>query len=103
MAAGATRRECRRSRKARQRALRSNAHLRQLLRRHRAQPRSRARVLQQSVGSLEARVLVTARKFKERGALAGEEIETIEPVDKSARTLSLDEGGLFPELVAAEV
>jgi DNA recombination protein RmuC len=55
------------------------------------------------VGSLEARVLVTARKFKERGAIAGEEIETVEPVDKSTRTLSLDEGGLFPELVAAEV
>src|SRR2546421_1320289 len=54
------------------------------------------------VGSLEARVLVTARKFKERGAIAGEEIETIEPVDKSARTLSLDECGLFPELVAEE-
>ena len=52
------------------------------------------------VGSLEARVLVTARKFKERGALAGEEIEILEPVDKSARALSLDEGGLFPELVA---
>ncbi len=54
------------------------------------------------VGSLEARVLVTARKFKERGALAGEEIETMEPIDKSARALSLDEGGLFPELVAGE-
>jgi len=54
------------------------------------------------VGSLEARVLVTARKFKERGALTGEEIETIEPIDKSARALSLDEGGLFPELVASE-
>ncbi len=52
------------------------------------------------VGSLEARVLVTARKFKERGAIAGEEIEILEPVDKSARALSLDEGGLFPELVA---
>jgi len=52
------------------------------------------------VGSLEARVLVTARKFKERGAIAGEEIEIQEPVDKSARPLSLDEGGLFPELVA---
>jgi len=54
------------------------------------------------VGSLEARVLVTARKFKERGAIAGEEIEIQEPVDKSARALSLDEGGLFPELVAKE-
>jgi DNA recombination protein RmuC len=52
------------------------------------------------VGSLEARVLVTARKFKERGAIAGEEIETIEPIDKSTRALTLDEGGLFPELVA---
>lgn len=55
------------------------------------------------VGSLEARVLVTARKFKERGAIAGEEIETLEPIDKLARPLSLDEGGLFPELVAGEI
>ena len=54
------------------------------------------------VGSLEARVLVTARKFEERGAIAGEEIETLEPIDKLARPLSLDEGGLFPDLVAAE-
>ena len=54
------------------------------------------------VGSLEARVLVTARKFKERGAIAGEEVETMEPIDKSSRTLNLDEGGLFPELVAGQ-
>jgi DNA recombination protein RmuC len=54
------------------------------------------------VGSLEARVLVTARKFKERGALAGDEIETLEPIDKAARPLSLDEGGLFPDLIAGE-
>jgi DNA recombination protein RmuC len=54
------------------------------------------------VGSLEARVLVTARKFKELGAIAGEEIETVEPIDKSARALNLDEGGLFPDLVAGE-
>ncbi|HXM36522.1 MAG TPA: DNA recombination protein RmuC [Pyrinomonadaceae bacterium] len=54
------------------------------------------------VGSLEARVLVTARKFKERGAIAGEEIETLEPIDKAARPLSLDEGGLFPEMVAGD-
>jgi hypothetical protein len=45
-------------------------------------------------------VLVTARKFKERGAIAGEEIESPEPIDKTARALSLDEGGLFPELIA---
>jgi len=55
------------------------------------------------VGSLEARVLVTARKFKDRGAIAGDEIEIIEPIDKSARAMNLDEGGLFPELVAGEV
>jgi DNA recombination protein RmuC len=54
------------------------------------------------VGSLEARVLVTARKFKERGAIGGEEIEVLEPIDKSTRALSLDEGGLFPELIAGK-
>src|SRR6476620_588544 len=54
------------------------------------------------VRSLEARVLVTARKFKERGAITGDEIETLERIDKAARPLSLDEGGLFPDVVAAE-
>ena len=53
------------------------------------------------VRSLETRVLVTARRFKERGALAGEEIEILEPVDKAARALTLDEGGLFPESATA--
>ena len=52
----------------------------------------------QGVRSLESRVLVTARRFKERGALAGEDIKPIEPVDKTTRPLSLDEGGLFPEI-----
>lgn len=55
------------------------------------------------VGSLETRVLVTARRFKERGAIAGEEIEILEPLDKSTRPLSLDEGGLFPESPTAPV
>src|SRR5215211_908228 len=55
------------------------------------------------VRSLETRVLVTARRFKERGALAGEEIEILEPVDKAARALTLDEGGLFPESPTALV
>src|SRR2546423_4032317 len=49
------------------------------------------------VRSLESRVLVTARRFKERGAIAGEEIEILEPIDKAARPLSFDEGGLFPD------
>ena len=49
------------------------------------------------VRSLETRVLVAARRFKERGAIAGEEIETLEPIDKAARPLSFDDGGLFPE------
>lgn len=40
-----------------------------------------------SVGSFESRVLVTARKFKELGGWAGEEIETGEPVDKAIRKL----------------
>jgi hypothetical protein len=54
------------------------------------------------VGSLEGRVLRTARKFKEIGAIAGDDIETPEPIDKATRVLALDEGGLFPDLVAAE-
>jgi DNA recombination protein RmuC len=54
------------------------------------------------VGSLEGRVLRTARKFKERGAIAGEDIEILEPIDKASRALSLDEGGLFLDLIAAE-
>ncbi len=54
------------------------------------------------VGSLEGRVLRTARRFKERGAIAGEPIEILEPIDKATRPLSLDEGGLFPELVAGD-
>ncbi len=49
------------------------------------------------VRSLESRVLVTARRFKERGAIAGEEIELLEPIDKAARPLTQDDGGLFPE------
>jgi DNA recombination protein RmuC len=52
----------------------------------------------QGVRSLETRVLVTARRFKERGALTGEDIKPIEPVDKTTRPLSLDEGGLFPDI-----
>lgn len=54
------------------------------------------------VRSLEARVLVTARRFKELGAIAGDDIDTVESIDKTARSLALDEGGLFPDVVAAD-
>jgi DNA recombination protein RmuC len=57
----------------------------------------------QGVGSLEARVLLTARKFKELGAIPGAEIDAPETVDKTERALALDEGGLFPEIVDPEI
>ncbi|MCU0668557.1 MAG: DNA recombination protein RmuC [Myxococcota bacterium] len=49
-----------------------------------------------AVGSLESRVLVSARKLKELGAATGEEIEALEPVERRSRELrssSVDEDG----------
>ncbi|MFY9821581.1 MAG: DNA recombination protein RmuC [Thermoanaerobaculia bacterium] len=46
-----------------------------------------------AVGSLESRVLPAARRFKEMGAAGGDEIETLEIVDKATRGV---EGG--PEM-----
>jgi DNA recombination protein RmuC len=40
-----------------------------------------------ATGSLESRVLPSARRFKELGAATGEEIVEIEPVDESPRVL----------------
>ncbi|MEM1309750.1 MAG: DNA recombination protein RmuC [Cyanobacteria bacterium P01_H01_bin.153] len=40
------------------------------------------------VGSLESRVLVTARKFKDLGAAAGEELAPVEMLDKVPRTFT---------------
>ena len=49
-----------------------------------------------AVGSFEGRVLTSARKFKELGASTGEDIETIEVIDKSTRPLQINGKGLFP-------
>ena len=43
-----------------------------------------------AVGTMESRVLVTARRFRELGASTGKEIEPLEPLDKAARTLTVD-------------
>lgn len=44
----------------------------------------------QAVGSLESRVLVSARKFAELGAPVAEDIPEVERIEKTARTLSFD-------------
>jgi len=45
-----------------------------------------------AVGTLESRVMVSARKFAELGATVTEEIPEVEPVETTARTLALDWG-----------
>jgi DNA recombination protein RmuC len=44
----------------------------------------------QAVGSLESRVLVSARKFAELGASVAEDIPELEPIETTARALSFD-------------
>jgi len=43
-----------------------------------------------AVGSLETRVLVSARKFAELGAVVAEDIPELEPIETSTRALSFD-------------
>jgi DNA recombination protein RmuC len=43
------------------------------------------------VGSLESRVMVSARRLRELGAATGEEIAVIEPVEVHARALRVED------------
>lgn len=43
-----------------------------------------------AVGSLETRVLVSARRFKELGVASGPELESVEPMDSRTRSLHLE-------------
>ncbi len=52
-----------------------------------------------AVGSLESRVLVSARKFAELGASVAEDIPELEPIETTARALSFewDDEGITPD------
>ena len=56
-----------------------------------------------AVGSLESRVLVSARKFAELGASVAEDIPELEPIETTARALSFEwDDDLPPETAANE-
>jgi DNA recombination protein RmuC len=50
-----------------------------------------------AVGSLEGRVMVSARRFSELGAPVTDDIVELEPIDTTARTLQLDWGEEAPD------
>ena len=55
-----------------------------------------------AVGSMESRVLVTARKFTELGPAVTEEIAELEPIEKTTRTLQLFDGEIATAAGAGE-
>jgi DNA recombination protein RmuC len=52
-----------------------------------------------AVGSLESRVLVSARKFKDLGASSDREIEEMPAIEKAARYIQIEETRLIPGLL----
>jgi DNA recombination protein RmuC len=56
----------------------------------------------QAVGSLENRVLVSARKFAELGAAVAEDIPELEPIETTARALSFEWDEEPPEVPKSE-
>ncbi len=50
-----------------------------------------AKAYDDAVGSLEKRILVTARQFRKLGAASGDEIDTLEPIDKITRMIQAPE------------
>lgn len=56
----------------------------------------------QAVGSLENRVLVSARKFAELGAAVAEDIPELEPIETTARALSFEWDDEPPEIPKSE-
>lgn len=57
----------------------------------------------ESVGSLENRVLIQARKFKELQASTAEDIETVEPVEKQTRPVTTARRKALPESTVASL
>jgi len=55
-----------------------------------------------AVGSLESRVLVSARKFAELGASVADDIPELEPIETTTRTLSFDWDDEDPSVSPAE-
>lgn len=56
----------------------------------------------EATGSLEGRVLIPARKFRDLGAATGQQMEEITPIEVVPRALNVPEGGMETEDAAAK-